>query len=110
MPQIKFDKDAKTITITDKGIGMTKQDLIKNLGIVAKSGTTGARFTYSRGVLITRWCRVLGAPRLALDGFVAEPDRPVRCRFLLGLPGRRQSHRRLQAQRRPCPAHLAERR
>jgi heat shock protein beta len=38
--KISFDKDAKTITIADKGLGMTKQHLLKNLGIVAKSGTT----------------------------------------------------------------------
>jgi len=38
--RIQFDKKAKTITITDRGIGMTKQDLIKQLGVVASSGTT----------------------------------------------------------------------
>jgi len=38
--RIQFDKDSKTISITDKGIGMTKDGLIKNLGVVAHSGTT----------------------------------------------------------------------
>jgi len=38
--KIAFDKDARTLTITDSGIGMTKADLVANLGTVAKSGTT----------------------------------------------------------------------
>lgn len=38
--QISFDEDLKTLTIRDTGVGMTKADLVANLGTVAKSGTT----------------------------------------------------------------------
>lgn len=37
--RIKVDKDNHLVHITDTGIGMTKSDLVKNLGTIAKSGT-----------------------------------------------------------------------
>jgi molecular chaperone HtpG len=36
---ISFDKDAKTLTVADNGIGMNEQDLIDSLGTIARSGT-----------------------------------------------------------------------
>jgi heat shock protein 90kDa beta len=38
--RIEADSAAHTLTITDTGVGMTKNDLIQNLGTIAKSGTT----------------------------------------------------------------------
>ena len=37
--KVTFDKDAKTLTITDNGIGMSEQEAVDHLGTIAKSGT-----------------------------------------------------------------------
>ena len=36
---IRFDKDAKTLTVEDTGVGMNHDDLVDNLGTIANSGT-----------------------------------------------------------------------
>ena len=36
---VKTDKDARTITVSDNGIGMTEEEMEKNLGVIANSGS-----------------------------------------------------------------------
>ncbi len=36
---VTYDKDAKTITISDNGIGMSRDEVVENIGTIAKSGT-----------------------------------------------------------------------
>jgi molecular chaperone HtpG len=37
--RLAYDKEANTITLSDNGIGMTRDDVIQNLGTIARSGT-----------------------------------------------------------------------
>ncbi|MFZ1828818.1 MAG: molecular chaperone HtpG [Candidatus Competibacteraceae bacterium] len=37
--RVSFDKDAHTITISDNGVGMDRQEVIDNIGTIARSGT-----------------------------------------------------------------------
>jgi len=37
--RVSYDKDARTITVSDNGIGMTREEVIENIGTIAKSGT-----------------------------------------------------------------------
>ncbi|MGA9164028.1 MAG: molecular chaperone HtpG [Thiobacillus sp.] len=37
--RIAFDRDARTLTISDNGIGMSRQEVIDHIGTIAKSGT-----------------------------------------------------------------------
>lgn len=37
--RVSFDKDARTVTLDDNGIGMNRDDVVTHLGTIAKSGT-----------------------------------------------------------------------
>lgn len=37
--KVSFDKEARTITISDNGIGMSRDEIVSHLGTIAKSGT-----------------------------------------------------------------------
>ncbi len=37
--RVSFDKEARTITIADNGIGMNRTEVVENIGTIAKSGT-----------------------------------------------------------------------
>ena len=37
--EVSYDKDARTITVRDNGVGMSRQEVMDNLGTIAKSGT-----------------------------------------------------------------------
>jgi len=46
---IKIDKEARTLTISDNGIGMTEEELEENLGVIAKSGSRAFKTKLEEG-------------------------------------------------------------
>lgn len=77
---ISLDTSAKKLSIRDRGIGMTRDDLIKNLGTIAKSGTSGAVPLILRSTVFG--CSFLGQ---APTGRGFESDWTIRCGILLCL-------------------------
>ena len=55
---VKVDKDARKITVSDNGIGMTAQEMEQNLGVIAKSGTF--QFRNENGDAVEKELDVIG--------------------------------------------------
>ncbi len=79
--RLEADPTARTLSISDNGIGMSRDEVVENLGTIAKSGT--------REVL--RAARA-GAAKRRRARTPAPSYRPVRRRLLLRLHGRRPGH------------------
>ena len=39
--RLSIDQEKKMISLRDRGVGMTREELVNNLGTIAKSGTSG---------------------------------------------------------------------
>ena len=68
--QISLDKENNLLLIRDRGIGMTKDELIKNLGTIAKSGTSGKKRLYA---MIARYPMVFVHGTRLISLFISLP-------------------------------------
>ena len=76
---LEIDSDARTLTVRDNGIGMTRDEVVELIGTIAKSGT-------AEMLAQLRQAREAGG---ASEEATRGADRPVRRRLLLELHGRR---------------------
>jgi hypothetical protein len=83
--RITSDKENKTLSIRDTGIGMTKADLVNNLGTIAKSGMKVYSMSLPFLSLLSE-CTPLGIYGGSQLWCQHLYDWSIWCWFLLGLP------------------------
>ncbi|ART61951.1 molecular chaperone HtpG [Kushneria marisflavi] len=78
--EIEFDHDARTVTIRDNGIGMNREDVIANLGTIARSGT--AEFLKQMSGEQQKDARLIGQFGVGFySGFIVADEVVVRTRL-----------------------------
>ncbi|MFC0338967.1 molecular chaperone HtpG [Kushneria avicenniae] len=78
--EIEFDKDARTVTVRDNGIGMNREDVIANLGTIARSGT--AEFLKQMSGEQQKDARLIGQFGVGFySGFIVADEVVVRTRL-----------------------------
>ena len=68
--RLEVDKEARTLTVHDNGIGMSKKELVDNIGTIAKSGTRGATSPLEKdipAIFTVTWRRSMNAPARCSD-------------------------------------------
>lgn len=82
--EIEYDREAKTVTVRDNGIGMNREDVIANLGTIARSGT--AEFLKQMSGEQQKDARLIGQFGVGFySGFIVADEVVVRTR-LAGAP------------------------
>ncbi|REC95944.1 molecular chaperone HtpG [Kushneria indalinina] len=77
--EIEFDQEAKTVTVRDNGIGMNREDVIANLGTIARSGT--AEFLKQMSGEQQKDARLIGQFGVGFySGFIVADEVVVRTR------------------------------
>ena len=101
--RVSFDKAARTLTVSDNGIGMSREEVIQHIGTIAKSGTreffqalTGdqAKDAHLIGQFgVGFYSSFIVADRVTL--VTRRAGLPAECGGALGVGGRRGVHHRV---------------
>src|SRR5258708_6597311 len=58
--RLELDRRARTLTVSDSGIGMSQEEVILNIGTIAKSGTRELREKLRQSGSLAEWSELIG--------------------------------------------------